>query len=114
MEPPGAIGSELSWVERIRCTIVTMLVIILNYVIASRTSNLLLNQYEFSVLFVIVSFFCIITAITIGLYVYNVYIVNLGGGVRKSGASAVSRSQSKSNELDSSNSSKRRLLVEPQ
>jgi hypothetical protein len=90
-----------------------MLVIILNYIIASRTSNLLLNQYEFSVLFVIVSFICIITAITIGLYVYNVYILNLGGGVRKSDASAVSLSLSKSNELDT-NPSKRRLLVEPQ
>jgi hypothetical protein len=114
LEPPGAIGSELSWFERIRCTTVTMLVIVLNYIIASKTSNLLLNQYNFSVLFVIVSFFCIITVITIGLYVYNVYIVNLGGVGRKSGTSAVSRSQSKSNELDTSNSSKRRLLVEPQ
>ena len=90
-----------------------MTVIVLNYIIASETSNLLLNQYKLSVPFVIISLLFIIFSITIGLYIYNVYILNLGGGgSRKS--NSVSRSQSKSSDIDTGDTNKKRLQVEPQ
>lgn len=90
-----------------------MIVIVLNYLIASETSNLLLNQYKLSVPFAIMSLLFLIFSITIGLYVYNVYILNLGGGGgRKS--NSVSRSQSKSSDIDMVDTNKKRLQVEPQ
>ena len=111
LEPPGAIGCELSMTERLRSTVITLLVIFLNYIMVLFTSDLLLNQMKYSVVSVVITTVCAVFAITMGLYVHNVYIVNLGGsGIRVPSP----KSQRVSSELDSPGGSKKRLLVSPQ
>jgi uncharacterized membrane protein len=111
LEPPGAIGCELSIAERLRSTVITLLVIFLNYIMVLFTSDLLLNQMKYSVVSVVITTVCAVSAITMGLYVHNVYIVNLGGaGIRVPSPKA----QRVSTELDSPGGSKKRLLVSPQ
>ena len=76
-----------------------------------KVSDLLLNQLKLSISFVAVTTVCAVSVITMGLYVHNVYIVNLGGSGIRVPSPKVHRVGS---ELDSPGGSKKRLLVNPQ
>lgn len=117
LEPPGAIGLELTWPQRLRSVFTTLCLLVANYFIAASAADVLFNQMGHSVLSVCLSSVCVVTAITAALYVYNVYIVNLGGGGGGSGirsSSSSTKTHRISSEVDSPSGSKRRLLVEPQ
>lgn len=114
LEPPGAIGLELTWPQRLRSVFTTLCLLMANYLIVISTGDILFNRWGQSVLSVCLSSGCVVSVITAALYVYNVYIVNLGGGGGGGMRSSSSRAQRMSSEVDSPSGSKRRLLVEPQ
>ena len=92
----------------------TLLLLSANYWITASAADVLFNKLGHSALGVGLSSLCVIIAITAALYVYNVYIVNLGGGGNSGIRSSSSKVHRISSEVDSPSGSKRRLLVEPQ
>ena len=79
IETPGDIGIELMWHERIRMTLVTLAVVLFDLGLYYYFHDLLLRRYRFSVLTILIGIFSLIICITAVLYIYNVYIVNIGG-----------------------------------
>jgi hypothetical protein len=64
-------------------TVVTIAVIIFDYIIYQITSNLFLNRLGYSVVGAITVISMAVLCITAGLYIYYVYIINLGNGSKK-------------------------------
>ena len=79
LNPPGPIGIELTWNERIRSISITLAVILFNYFTFQYFQHLFLVQLKLSINNLILSIIGLITVITAGLYIHNVYIVNLAG-----------------------------------
>ena len=79
LSPPGPIGIELTWNERLRSISITLAVILFNYFTFQYFQNLFLIQLKLSINILILSIIGLISVITAGLYIYNVYIVNLAG-----------------------------------
>ena len=79
MNSPGPIGLELTWNERIRSIFITVAVILFNYFSFQYFQDLFLIQLKLSINLLIFSIIGLIIAITAGLYIYNVYIVNFAG-----------------------------------
>ena len=79
LNSPGPIGLELTWTERIRSIFITVAVILFNYFSFQYFQDLFLIQLKLSINLLILSIIGLIIAITAGLYIYNVYIVNFAG-----------------------------------
>lgn len=105
LNPPGPIGLELTWNERVRSTLITLGIIFFNYKIFFYLQDLFLVKLDLSISFVIFSLISFIIAITAGLYIYNVFIVNIGGS-----SSVIKNSKSKNNiELESPSSRRKQV-----
>ena len=96
---------ELTWNERVRSTLITLGIIFFNYKIFFYLQDLFLVKLDLSISFVIFSLISFIIAITAGLYIYNVFIVNIGGS-----SSVIKNSKSKNNiELESPSSRRKQV-----
>ena len=96
---------ELTWNERVRSTLITLGIIFFNYKIFFYLQDLFLVKLDLSISYVIFSLISFIIAITAGLYIYNVFIVNIGGS-----SSVIKNSKSKNNiELESPSSRRKQV-----
>ena len=82
---------ELKWFERCRCYLITIAIVLFDLITYQYFKNLLIDKLGFTVSAVISSLLGLITLITAILYIYNVYIVNIGGSSSNSHSNSNSK-----------------------
>lgn len=80
LDTPGPIGLNLSWTDRARGVLATAFVLVCNVGVMGVVRRVFIQRWKYSVAAVVGGWSAAVVLITLVLYVYNVYIVNVGTG----------------------------------
>ena len=87
LDTPGPIGLDLDWSIRLFSIFAIVSVVVADYFWWVIARDIFLRRLGYSVASLTIGSILAVVAITLFLYVYNVYLINLGGDGNKNGSS---------------------------